>query len=64
MKANGKEISVKKNWSLLAFLNENKYDLNKIAVERNGHIVPKATYGEVILLEEDVLEIVSFVGGG
>ena len=36
----------------------------KVAVERNGEIVPRSTLGEVLLAEGDVLEIVHFVGGG
>ncbi|MGN6357873.1 MAG: sulfur carrier protein ThiS [Novosphingobium sp.] len=36
----------------------------KVAVERNGEIVPRSTLGEVVLAEGDVLEIVHFVGGG
>jgi len=31
-------------------------------VERNGEIVPRRTYGETVLQDGDVLEIVSFVG--
>ncbi|MXP40223.1 sulfur carrier protein ThiS [Altererythrobacter soli] len=36
----------------------------KVAVERNGVIVPRSTLAEVALAEGDVLEIVHFVGGG
>jgi len=36
----------------------------KVAVERNGDIVPRATLGDVLLVEGDVLEVVHFVGGG
>lgn len=36
----------------------------KVAVERNGEIVPRSTLDEVVLAEGDVLEIVHFVGGG
>lgn len=36
----------------------------KVAVERNGTIVPRSTLGEAPLTEGDVLEIVHFVGGG
>jgi len=43
-----------------------KLDLNpkKIAVERNRAIVPKSTYGQVILADGDRLEVVHFIGGG
>ncbi|MBQ7002572.1 MAG: sulfur carrier protein ThiS [Oscillospiraceae bacterium] len=40
------------------------FDPMKIAVERNGDIVPRATYGHTILEDGDHLEVVRFVGGG
>ncbi len=36
----------------------------KVAVERNGEIVPRSTLGEASLADGDTLEIVHFVGGG
>ena len=36
----------------------------RVAVERNGDIVPRATYAETSLAEGDRVEIVQFVGGG
>lgn len=36
----------------------------RLAVERNGEIVPKARHAEVELAEGDQLEIVVAVGGG
>jgi thiazole synthase len=39
-------------------------DPAKVAVERNGEIVPRSSLGAVALAEGDVLEIVHFVGGG
>jgi thiazole synthase len=36
----------------------------KVAVERNGTIVPRSTLGEAAVADGDVLEIVHFVGGG
>ena len=39
-------------------------DPAKVAVERNGDIVPRSTLADVVLADGDVLEIVHFVGGG
>jgi thiamine biosynthesis protein ThiS len=64
MRVNGKEIVLSSNQKLLDFLEINQYDTKKIAIERNGEIVPKSTYHQVILNNEDRLEIVRFVGGG
>jgi sulfur carrier protein len=36
----------------------------RIAVERNGEIVPKSRYTETMLVDGDTLEIVGAVGGG
>jgi sulfur carrier protein len=36
----------------------------RIAVERNGEIVPKSRYAETRVLAGDKLEIVAAVGGG
>lgn len=36
----------------------------RIAVERNGDIVPKSQFRDVILEDGDVLEIVQAIGGG
>ena len=37
---------------------------DRVAVERNGDIVPRATWAEVRLENGDKLEVVQFVGGG
>ncbi len=50
--------------TIAAYLADTDYDPKRIAVERNGEIVPKARYGEVLLCDGDRVEIVSFVGGG
>lgn len=50
--------------TLEAYLREHDYSLKRIAVERNGEIVPRARYAEVCLCDGDEIEIVSFVGGG
>ena len=36
----------------------------RVAVEINEEIVPKAKYDETILKDEDTVEVVRFVGGG
>ena len=38
--------------------------LDRVAVEKNGEIVPKSAYEKVPVAEGDCLEVVSFVGGG
>ena len=36
----------------------------KVAVERNGEIVPKSAHGKTLIADGDQLEIVVAVGGG
>ncbi|MBU6407537.1 MAG: sulfur carrier protein ThiS [Alphaproteobacteria bacterium] len=36
----------------------------KVAVERNGEIVPRSRYAITMLADGDRLEVVQFVGGG
>ena len=50
--------------TLLDYLTASNYDPRRVAVERNGEIVPKARYGETVLADGDTVEVVSFVGGG
>lgn len=40
------------------------YQDKRIAVEQNGHIVPKSQHAQVALTEGDQIEIVVAVGGG
>ncbi len=50
--------------TLADYLAGTDFDTQRIAVERNGEIVPRAQYGAAVLAEGDTVEVVSFVGGG
>ena len=50
--------------TIAALVAELALDPTKVAVERNGEIVPRSTLHEAALGKGDVLEIVHFVGGG
>lgn len=50
--------------TLAEYFSTTSYDVRRIAVELNGQIVPKAKYAETVLRDDDVVEVVSFVGGG
>lgn len=50
--------------TLLNYLEQAGYRPDRIAVECNEEIVPKVSYGEKVLQDGDVVEVVSFVGGG
>ena len=61
---NGQDAQDFAGKSLAEYLAENGFEVMRLAVERNGDIVPKAKYAQTILQDGDVVEIVRFVGGG
>lgn len=63
VKINGESLDIQGK-TVAEYLASTNYDMKRIAVERNGEIVPKARYGETVLMDGDSVEIVSFVGGG
>ena len=63
VKINGERLNVY-GMTIVDYLGTTNYDIKRIAVERNGNIVPKSMYGETLIQEGDNIEIVSFVGGG
>ena len=64
VQVNGQPEAGGAGMTLAEYVREKGYREDRIAVERNGALVPRAQYGETRLQPEDVLEIVSFVGGG
>ena len=64
MKYSGKEIHLEAPVTVRAFLLEQGYQPERVAVERNGQIVRRADFDKELLREEDTVEIVHFVGGG
>ena len=63
VKINGDELNMAGK-TIAEYLATTNFDPKRIAVERNGDIVPKAKYGETILQDGDNVEVVNFVGGG
>lgn len=61
---NGKQIQLISEMSVADYLEENNYQINRIAVEMNEEILPKYNYSETMLKDGDRLEVVTFVGGG
>lgn len=60
---NGKEVLVA-GQTLLDYLDSEGFDTNRLAVELNGVILKRGSYGDYVLNESDKVEIVCFVGGG
>ena len=61
---NGKQIQLTSEMSVADYLEQNNYQINRIAVEMNEDILPKYSYSETMLKDGDRLEVVTFVGGG
>lgn len=64
IKLNGEPLNGYDNQTVQTLVTALNYDPAKIAVEKNGEIIPKSQYATSILNDNDVLEIVTFVGGG
>ena len=63
VKINGTELDVAGK-TVAEYLAAASYSPGRVAVERNGEIVPKAEYDRTVLADGDSVEVVSFVGGG
>ena len=46
------------------YILQTDYNISRVAIELNGDILPKSQYDSTILNDNDVVEIVGFVGGG
>ena len=64
MEINGKHTKLPEGTTILDYLEQNHYVLAQIAVEHNYVILDKEDYAKVVLKDDDILEIVSFMGGG
>ena len=61
---NGQAKTLAGPLSVAALVAELGFTGKRIAVERNGEIVPKRTHAQVMIAAGDRLEIVVAVGGG
>ena len=64
MKVNGENCAVTPEMTVQSLLEQRGHDPKRVAVEKNGQIVPRAKFAEEMLHEDDVIEVVQFVGGG
>jgi sulfur carrier protein len=61
---NGESRQLPEPLTVAALVESLGYAGKRIAVERNGAIVPRGRHAEVVLADGDRLEIVVAVGGG
>ena len=64
IQVNGQAVEMEQGLSVQDYLCRKNYQVNRIAVELNGVILPKRDYPVTRLNDGDQVEIVNFVGGG
>lgn len=64
IRVNGEKEEYASVMTVMEYVTAKGYRTNRIAVERNGEIVPKNAYDNTVIQDGDSLEVVSFVGGG
>ena len=64
MLVNGEKVEIQDEISVSEFLTGQGYDLQRVAVEKNGDVVPKKIFDSEMLSNSDKIEVVHFVGGG
>lgn len=63
VKINGEDKEIARR-NLLEYLSEAGFETERVVVEKNLEIIPKDQFGQVVIQDEDVIEVVRFVGGG
>ena len=61
---NGKKITIKPKITIFDLLKRFKLNNKKVAIEHNGIIVPANNYKKKFLRDNDIIEVVHFIGGG
>lgn len=61
---NGNTFQIDKEYNIDDLLSKLSIDKTKVAIELNKSVVPKDKYSVTKLDNKDVVEIVTFIGGG
>ena len=64
MKVNGKEIEIEKDLTVIDLLNKYNLKSDRVVVEVNLEIIEESNYNTYVLKDEDIVELISFIGGG
>jgi len=64
LRVNGQDREVPEDETIARLLASIKLPAGRVAVERNGEIVPRDGFEGTMLAAGDRIEIVQFVGGG
>lgn len=61
---NGKTVELKRGTDLESMLHDYKANLEAVVVELNQKILKKSAWKNTILRGNDIVELISFIGGG
>ena len=61
---NGQQTEIKDGITVTELLTEKQFRIALVAVEYNGRILKKNEYDTTVLNDGDIIEVVSFMGGG
>ena len=64
IKLNGKNIQINNNETLKKLVKRLNLPLNKVAIELNKKIIDKKKLNLIKLNNNDIIEVVHFIGGG
>lgn len=64
IRVNGEELASIDGESIAALIERIGRDGRLVAVERNGEVVPRRSWHEVLVVSGDRIEVVGFVQGG
>nr|WP_196783043.1 sulfur carrier protein ThiS [Clostridioides difficile] len=64
VKVNGKEIEFEKDLTVIDLLNKYNLKSDRVVVEVNLEIIEESNYNTYVLKDEDIVELISFIGGG
>ncbi|CCL11114.1 Thiamine biosynthesis protein ThiS [Clostridioides difficile] len=64
MKVNGKEIEFEKDLTVIDLLNKYNLKSDRVVVEVNLEIIEESNYNTYVLKDEDIVELINFIGGG
>ena len=64
IKLNGKNKTIEDGYSLNELINDLNIPIKKVAIEFNKEIINKKNTKKIKLKNNDIIEIVHFIGGG
>ncbi|MDB3888008.1 sulfur carrier protein ThiS [Candidatus Pelagibacter sp.] len=64
IKINGRIKSIDQGYNLYKLVNKLNIPIKKVAIEHNKEIIDKKKIKKIELKNDDIIEIVHFIGGG